>query len=58
MTYAHTALKGPFDAELDEWDQQRARIEDERRELKRCDTSVDFRDSSHGGQNLYQLPAG
>jgi hypothetical protein len=26
MTYAHTAAQEPLDAELDEWDQQRARI--------------------------------
>jgi hypothetical protein len=29
-------------AELDEWSRQCARIEDERRELKRRDTPVDF----------------
>ena len=38
MTYAHAAAQEPLDAELDEW----ARIEDDRRELKRRDTSVDF----------------
>jgi hypothetical protein len=42
MTYAHAAIQEPLDAELDEWGQQRARIEDERRELKRRDTPVDF----------------
>jgi hypothetical protein len=48
MMYAHAEAQEPVDApsaksaELDEWDQQRVRIEGERRELKRCDTSVDF----------------
>jgi hypothetical protein len=42
MTYAHAATQEPLDAELDEWGQQRARMEDERRELKRRDTPVDL----------------
>jgi hypothetical protein len=42
MTYAHAAAQDPLDTELDECGPQHARIEDERRELKRCDTSVDF----------------
>jgi len=42
MTYAHAAAQEPLDAELDEWGQQRAQIEDERQELKRRGTAVDF----------------
>jgi hypothetical protein len=42
MTYAHAAAQELLDAKLDEWDKQRARIEGERRELKRRDTPVDF----------------
>jgi hypothetical protein len=42
MTYAHAAAQDPLDTELDECGPQHARIEDERRELKRCDTSMDF----------------
>jgi hypothetical protein len=42
MTYAHAAAQESLDAELDEWGQQRAQIEDERQELKRRGTPVDF----------------
>ena len=41
MTYAHAATQEPLDAELDECGPQHVQ-EDERRESKRCDTSVDF----------------
>ena len=41
MTYAHAAAQEPY-AELDEWGQQRAQIEDERQELKRRGTAVAF----------------
>ena len=42
MTYAHAGAQEPLDAELNEWGQQRAQIEDERQELKRRGTPVDF----------------
>ena len=42
MTYAHAGAQEPLDAELNEWGQQRAQIEDERQELKRRGTAVAF----------------
>jgi hypothetical protein len=46
MTCAHAAAQelapSAKAAELNEWGRQRARIEDEQRELKRRDTPVDF----------------
>jgi hypothetical protein len=47
MMWNHAAAQELLDAlfaKAAELDRQRARIEDERRESERCDTSVDFMD--------------